>query len=171
MLRMYRTLYQNILQRSADLSFSFTSAIYVHIYGQSPCTLTHVTFSYVRYNKCWKWPLCACSNDSTMLILFAKACNNSSKKKKKAVQWSLCLTNYVRHKDIRGSGCIDAHFRDLSTRWRCVINFKPKHLTTGGSSLQYPLHRKLGGVTEPNYAMCRSKNCFFLTKFVYKNKM
>jgi hypothetical protein len=32
----------------------------------------------------------------------------------------LCLTNYtLRHEDVWGSGCIDPHFLDFATSWKC----------------------------------------------------
>jgi hypothetical protein len=62
------------------------------------------------------------------------------------VKSSLCLTNEVLcHKGIWGGGCIDPHFLDLGTGWKCVVSFTPQPFYTRGKSPRYPLDRRLGG--------------------------
>jgi hypothetical protein len=62
------------------------------------------------------------------------------------VKLSLCLTNSALHHEGEwGSGCINPHFLDLGTSWRCVVCFTPLLLYPRVKSLRYPLHRRLGG--------------------------
>jgi hypothetical protein len=41
--------------------------------------------------------------------------------------------------------CIDPHFLDFGTSWRCVVSFTPRPLYPRDKSLRYPLDRRLGG--------------------------
>jgi hypothetical protein len=44
-----------------------------------------------------------------------------------------------------GSGCINSHFLDLGTSWRCGVNLTPRPLYPRGKCPRYPLERRLGG--------------------------
>jgi hypothetical protein len=59
---------------------------------------------------------------------------------------SLCLTKQaLHHQDILRSGCIDAHFIDLSSIWRWKVSFTPQPLSLPGKEPCYLLNRRLDG--------------------------
>jgi len=54
--------------------------------------------------------------------------------------------NYARHhEDVVGSGSIDPHILNVSTRWRWVVSFTTWPLYHWGKEPLYSLDRRLGG--------------------------
>jgi hypothetical protein len=62
----------------------------------------------------------------------------------KKVKLSLCLIKHHAMKMYWGSGGIDPHILDLSTRWRLVVRLPPMPLYIQRKSPRYPLDRWLG---------------------------
>jgi hypothetical protein len=73
--------------------------------------------------------------------------NKRGCKDKKKLNLSLSLTNSaLRHKHLRGTGCIDSRIRDLGTSWRWVVSFTPRPLypeVSGGGILEQCLYRHI----------------------------
>jgi hypothetical protein len=62
----------------------------------------------------------------------------------------------LRQEGVWGSGCLDPHFLDLGTSWRCVVSFTPLALYPRGKSRRQSLGRRLGG-PQPAYTTWRKE--------------